>query len=161
MGLIDFVKDAGQKLFRRGRDEEEAAQNAEKAAALNAERAVALNNVVMGMGLEVNDFNVAVDGEVATVEGTTPSQAEREKIVLLVGNTAGIAQVDDQIAVVTPEPEAAFYTVERGDTLSGIAKKHYGKAMKYMVIFNANRPMLEDPDRIYPGQVLRVPPLDE
>jgi nucleoid-associated protein YgaU len=58
------------------------------------------------------------------------------------------------------EPEATFYTVVRGDTLSAIAKAHYGKASKYMVIFEANKPMLENPDKIYPGQVLRIPALD-
>jgi nucleoid-associated protein YgaU len=61
--------------------------------------------------------------------------------------------------VAKAEPEATFYTVKRGDTLSGIAKAHYGNAGKYMVIFEANKPMLEDPDKIYPGQVLRIPPL--
>ena len=93
MGLIDFVKDAGTKLFRWGRDEEEAAQNAEKAAALNVERAAALSNVVAGIGLEVNDLDIAVDGEIATVRGTTPSQTEREKSVLLIGNTSRIAWI--------------------------------------------------------------------
>jgi nucleoid-associated protein YgaU len=77
----------------------------------------------------------------------------------VIGNTQGVARVDDQMTVETPEPEATFYTVERGDTLSAIAKEHYGDATKYPVIFEANRPMLEDPDRIYPGQVLRIPPL--
>ena len=57
-----------------------------------------------------------------------------------------------------PEPAATFYTVVSGDSLSKIAKKHYGDASKYPVIFDANRPMLKDPDKIYPGQVLRIPP---
>jgi nucleoid-associated protein YgaU len=66
------------------------------------------------------------------------------------------------LAVVAPEPEpvAVFYTVVSGDTLSGISKKHYGDAMKYMKIFEANTPMLQDPDKIYPGQVLRIPELE-
>jgi nucleoid-associated protein YgaU len=51
-----------------------------------------------------------------------------------------------------------FYTVVKGDTLSKIAKEFYGDASKYPVIFEANTPMLKDPDLIYPGQVLRVPP---
>jgi len=58
------------------------------------------------------------------------------------------------------EPEAQFYTVVSGDTLGKIAKAHYGNAMKYPVIFEANTPMLSDPDKIYPGQVLRIPALD-
>ena len=76
------------------------------------------------------------------------------------GNVEGVARVDDQITVVAPEPAAAFYTVVSGDTLSGISLEHYGNAMKYTVIFEANRPMLENPDLIYPGQVLRIPPLE-
>ena len=58
------------------------------------------------------------------------------------------------------EPEAVFHTVVSGDTLSKIAKKVYGNAMKYPVIFEANKPMLSHPDKIYPGQVLRIPALD-
>jgi nucleoid-associated protein YgaU len=86
------------------------------------------------------------------------NQQEREKVVLAVGNTEGIAKVDDQIEVVKKEPEATYYTVVKGDTLSKIAKASYGNPMKYPVIFEANRPMLTDPDKIYPGQVLRIPP---
>jgi len=62
--------------------------------------------------------------------------------------------------VETPEPEAKFYTVVSGDSLSKIAKEYYGNAMKYPVIFEANKPMLSHPDKIYPGQVLRIPPQD-
>ena len=80
--------------------------------------------------------------------------------MLAVGSVAGVAGVDDQIVVEAPEPEATFYTVVSGDTLSKIAKEHYGDAMKYPVIFEANRPMLTDPDKIYVGQVLRIPPMD-
>jgi nucleoid-associated protein YgaU len=99
-----------------------------------------------------------VKGDVATVTGKTKSQADREKVVLAVGNTKGIAQVDDQITVETPAPEATYYTVQRGDTLSKIAREQYGEASKYPAIFEANRPMLKDPDKIYPGQKLRIPP---
>ena len=87
--------------------------------------------------------------------------AFREKIVLILGNTAGIGGVDDQLTVEAPEPEATYYTVVSGDSLSKIAKAHYGDAMKYPVIFEANKPMLTDPDKIYPGQVLRIPPLGD
>ena len=81
-------------------------------------------------------------------------------MALTVGNVTGVEAVDNQLKVVTPEPEAVFYTVVSGDTLSGIAKTQYGNAMKYPVIFEANKPMLEHPDKIYPGQVLRIPPLE-
>jgi nucleoid-associated protein YgaU len=79
---------------------------------------------------------------------------------LVLGNTEGIATVDDNITVITPKVESKFYTVEKGDSLSKIAKAMYGDAMKYPVIFEANKPMLKDPDLIYPGQVLRIPALD-
>jgi nucleoid-associated protein YgaU len=87
-------------------------------------------------------------------------QATKEKVVLVVGNSQGIATVDDQMSVEHIEPEAQFHTVVSGDTLGKIAKQYYGNAMKYPVIFEANKPMLKDPDLIYPGQVLRIPTLD-
>ena len=96
---------------------------------------------------------------VVTVEGKVASQEEREKIVLILGNTQGVSQVDDRLEVEAPAPEARMYTVESGDSLSKIAKEVYGDAMKYPVIFEANKPMLKDPDKIYPGQVLRIPAL--
>ena len=52
------------------------------------------------------------------------------------------------------------YTVESGDTLSHIAKAHYGKAGKWRAIFEANRDQIDDPDRIFPGQVLKIPAID-
>jgi nucleoid-associated protein YgaU len=92
------------------------------------------------------------------VYGLAASQADKEKAILAVGNAAGIERVDDRIRVETPAPAATFYTVKSGDTLSKIAKTHYGEAGKYPAIFEANKPMLTDPDKIYPGQVLRIPP---
>jgi nucleoid-associated protein YgaU len=77
----------------------------------------------------------------------------------MVGNTKGVARVDDQMTVEAPAPEAALYTVKSGDGLSKIAKVHYGDASKYPVIFEANKPMLKDPNKIYPRQVLRIPPV--
>ena len=147
MGLIDFVVNAGAKLFGRGK--EEAAE----------EKAAALTNFINQMGLEVEDLRVDVQEQLAKVFGRTGSQEVREKVILAVGNTDGIAQVEDNLEVVNPEPEAVYYTVVSGDTLSKIAKVQYGDAMKYPVIFEANKPMLTDPDKIYPGQVLRIPPL--
>lgn len=152
MGLFDFVKEAGAKLFGIGETQAEKAQQEEV-------KAGALVSQVKAFGLPVENLRIDVKEDVATVYGTVPSQAEREKVVLLVGNVNGIARVDDRLEVVAPEPPAVFYTVVRGDTLSKIAKQHYGNAMKYPVIFEANKPMLKDPDKIYPGQVLRIPPL--
>ena len=91
--------------------------------------------------------------------GVAPDQATREKIVLCCGNVAGVGAVKDMMSVDQSAPEATYYTVVSGDTLSKIAKTHYGDANKYPAIFEANKPMLTHPDKIYPGQVLRIPPL--
>src|SRR5262249_2182580 len=80
-----------------------------------------------------------------------------EKVVLAVGNVEGIARVEDRLEGSNPQPEARYYTVVKGDTLSKIARAQYGEANKYPQIFEANKPMLKDPDKIYPGQVLRIP----
>ncbi len=150
MGLIDFVKSAGQKLFGLGPSEEEQ----------EASVASKLTQAVADMGFAAENLNITFDDGLATVTGTVESQAVREKIVLVVGNTEGVAQVDDQLEVVTPEPEATYYTVVSGDSLWKIASEHYGNGAKYHAIFEANKPMLSDPDKIYPGQVLRIPPLE-
>ena len=91
----------------------------------------------------------------ARVSGMAYDQATKEKVVLVIGNTGGIATVDDQMTVEHVQPEAQFHTVVSGDTLGKIAKNYYGNAMAYPTIFEANKPMLTDPDKIYPGQVLR------
>jgi len=166
MGLFSFIKNAGAKVFGIGKTEaEEAAEaSAAKAEAIAKANKVAASNMaetVSDLGLEVDNLNIVISGDTATVTGKALNQATKEKIVLVVGNTAGIAQVDDQMDVENKEPEARFYTVEKGDYLSKISKEMYGDAMKYNVIFEANKPMLSDPDKIYPGQVLRIPHLDK
>ena len=150
MGLFDFVKDAGDKLFTRGDD----------GAANDEAKAQSLKGHVIGTGIQIRDLGITFDDGLATVRGTADSQADKEKVMLTVGNTYGVSRVDDLMTVETPAPEARFYTVESGDSLSKIAKQQYGDAMKYPAIFEANRPMLSNPDRIYPGQVLRIPELD-
>jgi len=155
MGLIRFVLEAGQKLFG-GSDADAAPAPADPQ--VQSKRATALEDAVRQLGLPVDGLKIKVAGDTAHVRATVPTQEVREKLVLAIGNTAGIAQVDDDgIEVTTPEPEAAFYTVQKGDTLSKIAQQHCGSAGKYLAIFEANTPMLKDPDRIYPGQVLRIP----
>ncbi|BFO62293.1 hypothetical protein AVXHC21_41880 [Acidovorax sacchari] len=94
-----------------------------------------------------------------TVQGEAPTQAAKEKVTLCCGNVSGVTSVDNQMAVQASEPEAQYHDVVRGDTLSAIAKKYYGDANKYPRIFEANQPMLTHPDKIYPGQKLRIPPL--
>ena len=160
MGLFSFIKDAGAKVFGIGKTTaEEAAETAANNAAIAKEKATKLSNAVETLGFKVVDLNIEVNGDSATVWGQADSQATREKVILVLGNTEGIATVDDRMTVEIPEPEAQFHTVVKGDYLSKIAKKYYGDAMKYPVIFEANKPMLTDPDKIYPGQVLRIPAL--
>jgi nucleoid-associated protein YgaU len=153
MGLIDFIKDAGEMIFGQGK---EATAGDTKAA---ADASDALTKTLSTLGIPLENLSIQVDGDKATVSGAANNQADREKVVLFIGNTKGIAQVDDQITVAKSEPEATYYTVQRGDTLSKIAREHYGDAAKYPAIFEANRPMLKEPDKIYPGQKLRIPPL--
>jgi nucleoid-associated protein YgaU len=169
MGFIDFVKDAGRKLLgvdddapkgKADRPKEKVTVSATVSPAqLDAKRAKAIEGLVRETGIAVDGLAVTVRAELATVRGKVATQAEKEKVALVVGNTLGIARVDDQLEVVKSEPAATFYTVKKGDTLSAIAKAHYGNGNKYPAIFEANRPMLSDPDKIYPGQVLRIPPL--
>ena len=167
MGLIDFVKSAGEKLFGKG--QAQAAMTAaaaepaseEKAAAANAAAGDAILEYIAAQNLAATGLTVTFDGASATasVFGVAPDQATREKIVLCCGNVSGVAQVKDMMSVDQSEPEAVYYTVVSGDNLSKISKANYGDPNKYMKIFEANKPMLTHPDKIYPGQVLRIPPL--
>ena len=166
MGLIDFVKEAGEKLFGRGKAE--AAMNEAKAAPGDAAKTKAANEAagdaivayIKAQNLNATGLTVTFDGASSTVSvfGVAPDQATREKIVLSAGNVAGVGKVNDMMSVDRSEPAAQYYTVKSGDTLSKISKQHYGDANQYMKIFEANKPMLKDPDKIYPGQNLRIPP---
>ena len=165
MGLFSFIKNAGAKIFGSSKTTEE--ENAEKRAAaaadeLKAEEQAAKNleETIRDLQLNVENLKITVDDDQVTVSGKAYDQSTKEKVVLVIGNTNGIATVDDQMTVEHAEPEARFYTVVKGDSLSKIAKEFYGNAMKYPVIFEANKPMLKDANLIYPGQVLRIPALD-
>lgn len=120
--------------------------------------------------------SIAVSGEVA-------DEATRGKVVELLSAIKGIDDVQDRMTVAPPEPppapqaeapakpEAAAeepsgddaaeagrsYTVVAGDTLWKIAEREYGNGAQYMKIFEANTDILENPDRIFPGQVLKIP----
>jgi nucleoid-associated protein YgaU len=162
MGLMSFIKEAGEKLFggREAKAAEAAAPSADTVAALNKTAGEAIENYIKTQGLKVDGLKVIFDGasSTATVEGTVPDQATKEKVLLCCGNVAGVGQVNDMLVVNNPEPESQWHTVVSGDTLSKIAKKFYGDANKYQGIFEANKPMLKHPDKIYPGQMLRIPP---
>ena len=165
MGLMSFIKEAGEKLFGKG--EAKAAQDAaakapspENIAALNAAAAKAIADYVGTQSLQVEGLDISFDGAsgAVTVAGVVADQATKEKVLLCCGNVSGVARVDDLLVVKEPAPEAQWHTVVSGDNLSKIAKKFYGDPNKYPLIFEANRPMLTHPDKIYPGQMLRIPP---
>ena len=167
MGLIQFAKKVGRKLGL-GDDDDRKVQgqapqqgqhpNPQQVQELHDRRkAAALVKLVESMGFKVQDLGVRVDDDKVTLTGQAPNQETREKIVLLVGNVEGIGSVDDNMTAAQAAPEAQYYEVKSGDTLSKIAKHYYGDANKYHQIFEANRPMLKDPDEIYPGQRLRIP----
>jgi nucleoid-associated protein YgaU len=167
MGLLDFVKDAGEKLFGTGKAKsalQEAAAAPADAAKTKAANEAAADAIVAYIGsqnLSATAMVVSFDtaSATATVYGVAPDQSTMEKIVLCCGNVAGVAAVNNMMSVDHSQPEAVYYTVVSGDNLSKIAKQHYGDANKYMKIYEANTPMLKHPDKIYPGQVLRIPPL--
>ena len=165
MGLMSFIKEAGEKLFGKG--EAKAAQEAAKQAPspenldrLNKAASAAIVTYIESQGLKVDNLAVSFDGASATVTvaGQTADQATKEKVLLCCGNVENVAGVNDLLSVASPEPEAQWYTVVKGDNLSKISKQYYGTPNKYPQIFEANKPMLTHPDKIYPGQVLRIPP---
>lgn len=165
MGLMSFFKDAGEKLF--GHKDAAAASSADAATPAaqgvttesNRSDAQAIADYIAAHGLSGQDLRVSFDGATGTVtvSGVVADQATKEKILLCCGNVRGVAAVDDQLTVEQPADESRFHTVARGDTLSAIAKQYYGNAGDYMKIFEANKPMLGDPNKIYPGQSLRIP----
>ena len=153
MGLMSFIKGAGAKLF--GKKEEEAP--AEEKAQLKAS---ALLAHVQSLNLPFNTLKIGLTAENAVqISGEVDKQEDAEKIALTVGNVEGVESVDNNMTVAAPTPESRFHTVVAGDWLSKIAKTYYDDASKFDVIFEANKPMLSDPDKIYPGQVLRIPNL--
>lgn len=152
MGLFSFIKDKGAKIF--GNKEAEAPAEQKKEV-----QAQALLDYVKQLGLPYNRLKLSVTDDDVKVEGEVAAQEDAEKIVLAIGNVEGVDQVDNLMTVATPSAQAKFYTVVSGDTLSKISKQFYGDANKYNTIFEANKPMLNHPDKIYPGQVLRLPNL--
>ena len=164
MSLISFIQEAGEKLFNHPKAAP-AAPSATPAAtpdldALNASAGQAIEKYIAAQGLKADGLDVKYDGasQTVTVSGVAPDQSTKEKIVLCCGNVAAVAKVNDMLTVAAPaEPESKYHTVKSGDTLSKIAKEAYGDANAYMKIFEANKPMLKDPNKIYPGQMLRIP----
>ncbi len=152
MELISFIKNAGDKLFKSEEKREQ-------------EKADLILSHIKKFGFNTSDIQVKVDDDKVTLMGSVDNINEKNKVIVTAGNIEGIAKVDDWLVVrnppvvAPPPPEKQYYTVKKGDYLSKIAKEVYGDARKYNVIFEANKPMLKDPDLIYPGQVLVIPPL--
>lgn len=170
MGLFSFAKDVGRKLGLFGGREDDAAKEALAAAQAAKAQAQAVADATVAHAavaadikaavlsyVSIDDLRVAFDGETVKLSGTAASQADAEKAVLVAGNTEGVGQVNDQLSF-PPEPPSAMHTVVKGDTLSKLSLSYYGVIHMYDAIFEANKPMLEHPDLIYPGQVLRIPP---
>ena len=147
MGLFKFIKDAGAKLF---------------GGSAQAATPDTLKQTVESHGFDANKLNINMEGDKVKLSGQAMTQEEAEKIILSLGNTIGVAEVDtSELQVQQPAPEATMYTVQKGDTLWAIAEKHYGKGegAKHTEIVKANSPPVKDPDMIQPGWVLRIPPL--
>jgi nucleoid-associated protein YgaU len=158
MGLFNFMKEAGEKLFGRG-EAAAASASPEEQKRVNQAAAEAIFNHIKSLGLKWSNLMVHFTNGQVVITGSTPDQENREKIILAAGNVQGVDNVDDQLTVDAPTAESHFYTVAKGDTLWKIAASQYGDGAKYPVIFEANKPMLSDPDKIYPGQNLRIPAL--
>ena len=147
MGLFKFIKEAGAKIFGGG------------AQAATPDK---LQQEVQGHGFDASKLSIDVQGDKVKLGGQAMSQEEAEKIILSLGNTYGVAEVDtSELKIQQPAQQSTMYTVQKGDTLWEIAEKHYGKGKgaKYTEIVKANSPPVKDPDMIQPGWVLRIPPL--
>ena len=138
MGIMSFIKSAGKSLFG-------AAEAAEPDADI-------LKQEIENLGLDATGLEISVEGDTVSVGGSAVSQEMKEKIILAVGNVEGVAGVEDNAG-----GGGTFHTVEKGDTLWAVSKKALGDGNRYNEIFEANKPMLTHPDKIYPGQVLRIP----
>lgn len=140
MGLFDFVSDIGKKVF--GNDDEAADK---------------IKDHILADNLPIENLEVAFDDGTVTLSGKADSAETREKAILIAGNVQGVEQVVADNLQPDQESGVEFYIIKKGDSLSKIAKEYYGDAMKYPVIFDANREVIKDADLIYPGQKIRIP----
>ncbi|MGB5987169.1 MAG: peptidoglycan-binding protein LysM [Desulfobacterales bacterium] len=141
MGLFDFVKEMGTKLFSK-----------------EAEAAEVIRGHIEAANPGIEGLQVAFKDGTVSLGGSTQSAEAMEKAVLMAGNIQGVANV--QVEGLTSPASAEkveYYTIVSGDTLSGIAKRYYGKGSQYPRIFEANREVIKDPDKIFVGQKIRIP----
>ena len=143
MGLFDFLKNIGKDVDE-GKEADQIASHLQTA-----------------FGASIEGLNVAYDDGTVTLSGQADSFATKQKAVLMAGNVKNVEKVNDMLTVRVdePEPEPKFYTVEKGDSLSKIAKEVYGDYKKWEELFAANKEVIENPDLIYPGQKIRIPEL--
>ena len=161
MDLFGFVKDVGRRLF----DKDEVAANR-------------IREHIQAHNPGVEDLEVTFDNGIVGLSGRCTRPDAFQKCVLMAGNVKGVADVYASALVpfVAPKPEAVpvggphqhahatpeqaneeYYVIQRGDTLSHIAKRYFGNASDWRRLFEANREVIEDPDKIFPGQKIRVP----
>ena len=141
MGLFDFFKDMGEKIF--GSEDEAAEKIKENIEASNP---------------GIQDLNVTYNDGVVELSGTADSAEAMEKAVLMAGNVKGVSEVKADGVSAPPQPAPVeYYVIQKGDSLSAIAKRYYGNAKDYPRIFDANREVIKNPDLIYPGQKIRIP----
>lgn len=165
MGIFSFAKDIGDKIFNRDEanpeSESKAGDKAANTAGEPSAQSVAnlLLKRIQQQNLDITDLKVKYNGttDTAEISGNAATQADREKAIIAIGNVQNVAKVIDNIDIKQDAPESTMYTVKSGDSLSKIAQEVYGSANEYNKIFEANKPMLTSPDKIYPGQVLRIP----
>lgn len=145
MGLLDFAKDVGRQLFDT---DKEAADN------IRQHLEIKLSGI--------KNLKVDFDDGVATVSGECPNEATRTSAILIAGDVKGVEKVNaDKLTFPKPRPEEKekyeIYEIVKGDTLGGIAKRFYGKASLYTRIHAANKELIPNPDKIYPGQKIKIP----
>ena len=144
MGLFDFVSDIGKKLF--GKDDDPS-------------KAVTEHIIEDNPGIE--NVSVIIDNGVAKISGDANSAAALEKAILMAGNIIGVESVNiDGITITNGEKLASddeFYVIKKGDTLWAIAEKNYGNGTKYKAIVEANKEVIKDENKIFPGQKIRLP----
>ncbi len=163
MGIFSFIKDAGKKIFK-SHEEEQAKEPNVQADVIAQRQKDAIKQYIEKVSLNINNFDFTLDGSgKLTLTGECATQADYEKVALTAGNIAGVREVENNMTVASSSPgqteESVYYTVEKGDSLWKIAQHHYNDGTKYKLIFEANVPMIKNEDEIYPGQVLRIPPL--
>jgi nucleoid-associated protein YgaU len=174
MGLFDFIKNAGKKVINHDKDSVEDVRHylSEHGVATRDVTIMVDGDKITLMGwvpsLEVKEKTVLLAGNIEGVAkvddrlhvGARPGQTatlQPPGSTLGTGTGKVALSPDETAGAGAPAWQSRTYTVEKGDTLSAIAKKFYGDASDYNQIFEANKPMLSDPDQIYPGQVLRIP----